>query len=74
MAGRLLPCSRSEFIRKLRRLGYNGPFAGGRHAYMTKSGSQPVTVPNPHKGDISIGLLAKILRDSRIDRDDFLNA
>jgi predicted RNA binding protein YcfA (HicA-like mRNA interferase family) len=38
------------------------------------SGSWPVTVPDPHKGDISIGLLAKILRDSRIDRDDFLNA
>ena len=74
MAGKLLPCSRGEFIRKLRQLGYNGPFAGGRHAYMTKPGSLPVTVPNPHKGDISVGLIAKILRDAQIARDAFQNA
>ncbi len=74
MAGKLLPCSRGELIRKLRQLGYSGPFGGGKHGYMTKSGSPPVTVPNPHKGDISVGLLAKILRDSQIDRDAFQNA
>lgn len=74
MARRLLPCSRDEFIRKLRQLGYSGPFAGGKHGYMTKFGMPPVTIPNPHKGDISVGLLAKILRKSQIDRDDFIDA
>jgi predicted RNA binding protein YcfA (HicA-like mRNA interferase family) len=72
MAGRLVPCSRAEFIRKLRRLGYDGPFAGGKHAHMTKAGNQPVIIPNPHQGDISVALLAKILRDAGIDRDAFL--
>jgi predicted RNA binding protein YcfA (HicA-like mRNA interferase family) len=74
MAGRLLPCSRLEFIRKLRRLGYDGPFAGGRHSYMTKVDCPTATVPNPHEGEISVGLLAKILRDAQIDRDSFQNA
>ena len=73
MAGRLLPCSRAEFVRKLGNLGYEGPFGGGKHAYMTKEGHPTVTVPNPHAGEISVGLLAKILRDSGIDRDDFQN-
>ncbi len=41
---------------------------------MTKPGNQPVVVPNPHQGDISVALLAKILHDANIDRDDFQNA
>lgn len=74
MAGRLVPCLRSEFIRKLRRLGYAGPFPGGKHAYMTKPQSQPIVVPNPHYGDIGVGLLAKILRDAGIKREDYIAA
>jgi len=74
MPGRLLPCSRAEFIRKLRKLGYDGPFAGGKHSYMTKEGHPTVTIPNPHEGEVSVGLLAKILRDALIDRDDFQKA
>lgn len=74
MPARLLPCSRAVFVRKLRQLGYDGPFVGGRHSYMTKPGKPTVTVPNPHSGDISVGLLSKILRDGLIDRTDFQNA
>jgi hypothetical protein len=41
---------------------------------MSAAGRANVRVPNPHEGDISVGLLSKILRDSNIDRDAWINA
>jgi len=70
----LSPCSHREFVAKLTRLGYDGPFAGGRHMYMTKKGAATVRVPNPHRGDISLGLIKRILRIANIDQDQFINA
>jgi hypothetical protein len=32
---RWLPCKRREFIRRLRALGFDGPFFGTRHQFMT---------------------------------------
>jgi predicted RNA binding protein YcfA (HicA-like mRNA interferase family) len=71
---RLGPCSRQEFIRKLRKLGCWGPYSGGKHEFMAVSGKRPITIPNPHKGDIDPSLLAKILRDAGIDRDQWIKA
>jgi len=71
---RLTPCSRTEFIRKLRALGYGGPYAGGKHEFMAAKGRRPVTIPNPHQGDIDSSLLSKILRDSGIDRNKWISA
>ena len=31
---RWTPCKRRDFIRKLRRLGFDGPFTGTRHQFM----------------------------------------
>lgn len=28
------PCKRSDFVRRLRALGFSGPFAGTRHQFM----------------------------------------
>lgn len=28
------PCKRQDFIRRLRRVGFNGPFSGTRHQFM----------------------------------------
>ena len=70
----LLPCSRREFIRKLRALGFDGPFAGGKHQYMTKTGGATIPIPNPHRGDISVDLLSRILRVANIDRDEWTKA
>jgi len=67
------PCSRREFIRKLRALGYSGPFAGGNHQYMSR-GEVRVRVPNPHRGDISVPLIRLILQISGIDQNDWENA
>lgn len=73
MAG-LVPCSHREFIRKLRALGFHGPYSGGRHQFMTKNGGATIRVPNPHAGDIGINLLSYILRVARIDQNDWTNA
>jgi predicted RNA binding protein YcfA (HicA-like mRNA interferase family) len=69
----LSPCSRREFIRKLRALGYAGPFAGGSHEFMSKTGALSVRVPNPHRGDVSIDLIKRILRISGIKQQDWEN-
>jgi len=71
---RLTPCSRTDFIRKLKRLGFAGPFAGTKHEFMSAPGKANIRVPNPHEGDISVDLLSRILRDNHIDRDDWINA
>ncbi len=34
---RWTPCKRSDFVRKLRRLGFDGPFTGTRHQFMVVS-------------------------------------
>jgi predicted RNA binding protein YcfA (HicA-like mRNA interferase family) len=70
----LVPCSRKDFIRKLRALGYIGPYVGGNHQHMTKNGGATVVVPNPHGGDIGVNLLSRILRSANINRDDWNNA
>jgi len=65
------PISRRDLIRNLRKLGFEGPYSGGRHEYMIK-GTLKLFVPNPHKDDISRGLLSKILRQAGIERDEWV--
>jgi len=56
-------------------LGYDGPYPGGKHEFMAMQGKPPIRVPNPHGGqDISVDLLARILRDAGIDRDAWTRA
>jgi len=74
----LSPCKRREFIRKLRALGYVGPYAGGNHSFMEKTAAvsiagaaDTIRVPNT---DIDVGLLKRILRNARIPDDVFIGA
>lgn len=62
------PIKRSDLIRNLRRLGFEGPLSGGNHQYMVK-GNLKVAIPNPHQGDIGHGLLLQILRQANVDRE-----
>ena len=66
------PVRRRDLIAGLRRLRFEGPFSGGRHDYMVR-GSIVVTIPNPHRGDISRGLLAVILRQAGVSRGEWEN-
>ena len=64
------PIRRRELIAALRTLGFSGPYSGGKHDFMQKQ-DLILTIPNPHHGDISIGLLKIILRQAGISRDDW---
>ncbi|MGI9057963.1 MAG: type II toxin-antitoxin system HicA family toxin, partial [Ktedonobacteraceae bacterium] len=46
-----------------------GPYPGGNHQYMVKIKEKiTLTIPNPHHGDIGEGLLAKLLKQARVDK------
>ena len=61
------PIKRRDLIRCLRQLGFEGPYSGGKHQFMIK-GDITLRLPNPHRSDIGKELLARILRQARIQR------
>lgn len=69
---RITPVSRRELIRRLRELCFEGPYPGGDHEYMTRSGIY-VRIPNDHVEDISVRLLSRILRDGMISREEWFS-
>lgn len=68
---RLTPVTHGQLVGGLRRCGFSGPHPGGKHLYMLK-GKLRLIIPNPHHGDISSELLARILRQAAIDRNEWL--
>ncbi|MEK6755560.1 MAG: type II toxin-antitoxin system HicA family toxin [Bacteroidota bacterium] len=62
--------SRRELISKFRSLGFEGPFAGGKHHFM-KKGTLKVRIPNPHRSDIDASLLKRILRQAEISQEEW---
>jgi len=62
------PVTRTKLIRSLRDLGFEGPYAGGRHMVMVRAG-QRVVIPNPHSGDIGVDLLSRVLRQAGVSRE-----
>ena len=72
MSRRLTPVTRRALIKRLKDLGWEGPFHGTNHDFMQKELRQ-VRIPNPHKHrDIGIGLLDTILKQAGIARDEWL--
>ncbi|MBI3589014.1 MAG: type II toxin-antitoxin system HicA family toxin [Candidatus Liptonbacteria bacterium] len=59
-----------KLVQKFRQLGFDGPFSGGRHLFMSK-GEFKVRIPNPHQSDISKSLLSEILRQAGISPKDW---
>lgn len=68
---RLTPVSWQELIQGLKHFGYEGPYFGGKHYFMIR-GALRLTIPNPHKSEISVDLLSRILKQADIARDDWL--
>lgn len=68
---RLSPVSWGDFVRRMRDLGFDGPYAGGRHPQMRRR-DITVIIPNPHDGDISVGLLDRVLKQAGISRDEWI--
>lgn len=63
---KLAPIKRKDLIKYFQQLGFDGPYSGGNHQYLKKD-SLKIRIPNPHQGEISKGLLFRILKQADID-------
>ena len=59
------PISQREMVRRLKRLGWQGPHQQGSHPYMVKE-SRRLTIPNPRRGQIDWSLTRRILAQGGI--------
>ena len=64
------PVSRRDLIRFLRALGFEGPFPGSKHAFMRR-GTLDLRLPNPHEGDVGKHLLARLLKQAGVSREEW---
>jgi len=67
----LVPVTWPNLIKRLSRLGFEGPYHGGKHPYMIK-GNLVLTVPNPHRKEIGVPLLSKILKQAQVSKEEWL--
>ena len=72
MSSRLRPITRRDLIKRLRRLGWEGPRHANNHDYMFK-GKRKVHIPNQHRSDISVGLLHLILKQAEITNKEWFD-
>jgi len=70
MAG-LYPVPWRKLVQRLRELGFEGPYAGGRHPQMRR-GDITVIIPNPHDGDIGVGFLQRLLKQAGVSHEEWL--
>ena len=63
---RIGPIKRDSLIRYLRKLGFDGPYSGGKHQFMVKN---TTTVPN--QSEIGKEFLVRVLRQAGIDRKEW---
>ena len=54
------PCKRGVFVRRLRRLGFEGPYSGAKHQFMVR-GAQRLTIPS--NSEYSVPQLRMMLRE-----------
>jgi len=64
------PVSWTNLVRKLKTFGFDGPYQGGKHPYMIR-GDLVLTIPNPHRTEISVDLLVRILLQAHISREEW---
>ncbi len=68
---KLISVSWNELVRRLKELGFEGPYYGGKHPFMVKS-DLTLTIPNPHRKKIGVPLLSRILKQGGISRDEWI--
>ena len=69
------PISHRELIAALRRLGWDGPYsAGGKHPLYRTKDERELRLPNPHRGDIGVNLLSRILEQAGVSRSEWEQA
>lgn len=57
---RWTPCKRRDFIRRLRQLGFDGPFSGTRHQFMVY-GQHRLAIPS--NAEYSVAQLRMMIRE-----------
>ncbi len=71
---RLSPLRSREVIAKLRRLGYEGPNAGGNHPVMVHPEThKAIPVPAHGSKDVGVGLIRAIIREAGISVEVWLD-
>jgi predicted RNA binding protein YcfA (HicA-like mRNA interferase family) len=68
---KLMPVSHNELVKRLKAFDFEGPYSGGKHLYMVR-GNLRLTIPNPHKQNIGVDLLTRILRRAGITREEWI--
>jgi predicted RNA binding protein YcfA (HicA-like mRNA interferase family) len=68
-----VPISRAKLIKRLKNIGFDGPFPGSDHDYMVR-GDNFVRIPNVHRREIGANLIAEILREGAITREEWLSS
>jgi predicted RNA binding protein YcfA (HicA-like mRNA interferase family) len=64
----------NELIRKLRKLGFIGPIAGGKHPKMIREKDQKtIIIPNKHSKEITVTRLSDFLKQWGISREEWLS-
>lgn len=58
---RWTPCKRNDFIRRLRKLGFEGPFSGTRHQFMVYE-QHRLTIPS--NSEYSVPQLRMMIRET----------
>ena len=64
------PVKHREMLRRLRALGWAGPYQRGPHPFMVK-GDDRLTIPNLHYGDVDWSLMKRILRQAGISAGEW---
>ncbi len=54
----------------MKAFGFEGPYQEGKHPYMVK-GNITVTIPNPHRKEIGVDLLRRVLKQAGISRKEW---
>ena len=67
---RIRPVSWDRLVKNLRTLGFEGPYQGGKHPFMMKR-DLVLTIPNPHRSEIGLDLLIRILRQAGVSREEW---
>lgn len=58
---RWTPCKRGDFIRRLRRLGFEGPFSGTRHQFLVYAAKR---LSIPSNAEYSVPQLRMMIREA----------
>ncbi len=70
MGNKFGPIKRWMLIARLKRLGFEGPFSGGKHQFLVR-GPVRLILPNPHATDIGPSLLVRILQQAGVTRNEW---